>query len=390
MRVNQPAERQNFKIGLLFSATGPYRTVGQSMLNGALLAIQQFNDTSQSITLEPVVVDPGGDTMGYAKLSVALLRAGIRHVIGCYTSSSRKEVIPYFEKYDGLLWYPSHYEGFETTNNVIYTGAAPNQHIVPLIDHLMRAFGRRAFCVGSNYIWAWENIRILREVVIARGGSVSAERYLPVGDVELRQIVAAVLDERPNFIFSALIGDSGYAFIRELRKACESRGIDQPSTMPVASCDLSEPGLLEIGEGAMDGHISSRVYFSSLPGAANATFVADYARGFPDQPITSADAEASYIAGRLLGLALAEAGSDEIRAVKAAVAGRRLEAPQGEVWVDQETSHCFLTPRIGRSTRAGVFEVIMEERAPLRPDPYLVHTPPLNSSVARPALRVVC
>jgi len=113
------------------------------------------------IVLEPVVVNPSGDLARYRSLSLELLGSGIRHVVGCYTSSSRKEVIPCFEKFDGLLWYPSHYEGFESSDNVIYTGAAPNQHVLPLVDYLASRVGSRAFCVGSNYIWAWENNRNL-------------------------------------------------------------------------------------------------------------------------------------------------------------------------------------------------------------------------------------
>ena len=114
-------------------------------------------------------------------------KLGLVHVVGCYTSSSRKEVLPLFEKHDGLLWYPSHYEGFESSDNVVYTGAAPNQHIVPLAEHLLRHYGTSAYCLGSNYIWAWENNKIMREAVQSAGGTVLAERYVPVGETRLRR-----------------------------------------------------------------------------------------------------------------------------------------------------------------------------------------------------------
>ena len=141
---------QHFRIGVMFSTTGPYSIVARSMLNGALLAVAE--QPAANITIEPVVVNPGGDLASYAALSRELLHEGIRHVVGCYTSSSRKEVIPCFEKHDALLWYPSHYEGFESSNNVIYTGASPNQHVLPLVDHVLATIGSSAFCVGSNYI----------------------------------------------------------------------------------------------------------------------------------------------------------------------------------------------------------------------------------------------
>ncbi|HVI27046.1 transporter substrate-binding domain-containing protein [Hansschlegelia sp.] len=360
-----------FRIGLMFSSTGPYGSVAGPMLNGALLAVAEVNGAG-AIKLEPVVVNPEGDLSRYAALSSQLLSSGIRQVVGCYTSSSRKEVIPAFEKHDGMLWYPSHYEGFESSDNVVYTGAAPNQHILPLIDYLMSSYGDRAFCVGSNYIWAWENNRILREVVAARGGAVLAEPYLPVGETDFAKTIQAILAAQPSFVFSSLIGVSGYSFIRRLREACRDRGIDQPAVMPVASCNLNEPDLVDIGDGAMDGHISSSVYFSSLQTVESRTFVAAYAAAYPDRPWASADAEASYIAVKLLAAAMAEAGSDEIGAVRSALGRQRLAAPQGEVLVDAETMHLYLTPRIGRSRADASFDVIRQEPAPIRPDPYLV------------------
>ncbi|CAO3424626.1 transporter substrate-binding domain-containing protein [Azospirillum endophyticum] len=382
---------QTFRIGLMFSSTGPYSTVAGAMLNGAMLALRELEGAGGQPRFEPVIVNPGGDLAAYPRLGAELLGSGIRHVVGCYTSSSRKEVIPCFEKHDGLLWYPSHYEGFESSHNVVYTGAAPNQHILPLIDHLMAEFGHRAFCIGSNYIWAWENNRILREIVNARGGNVLDERYLPVGETELSPLVEALIAARPDFIFSSLIGNSAYAFFRQFRAACRARGIDQPRSMPVASCNLSEPELVEIGADAIDGHISSSVYFSTVKGAANERFVANYARNFPDRPQTSADAEASYIAVKLLTRAIAACGTDEVRTVKAAVSRLRLAAPQGEVWVDGETLHCHLTPRIGRSRHDGAFDVLMEETSPVAPDPYLVRSwLPITAWTAEaPALRRV-
>jgi branched-chain amino acid transport system substrate-binding protein len=209
----------------MFSTTGSYSVVARSMLNGALLAFREVEEAG-GISIQPVVVNPSGDLSRYRALSLELLGSGIRHVVGCYTSSSRKEVIPCFEKHDGLLWYPSHYEGFESSDNVIYTGAAPNQHVLPLVDYLASRIGSRAFCVGSNYIWAWENNPIFREALTACGGAVLAERYLSVGDTEFDQVITAILDARPNFVFNNLIGTSAYAFFRTFRAACRARGIN--------------------------------------------------------------------------------------------------------------------------------------------------------------------
>lgn len=383
----------SIRIGLLFSTSGPYRTIGRAMLNGALLALEQVNaDPAFPFTLEPVVRDPGGRNDRYAELARAMLAdQRLVHVVGCYTSSSRKEVLPFFEKYDGLLWYPSHYEGFESSENVIYTGAAPNQHIVPLADYLLGRFGRTAYLVGSNYIWAWENNKIMREAVQGAGGQVVVERYLPVGETDVSAIVGQVLDCRPSFVFNTLIGDSAYAFFRQIREAAAARGIDQPKLVPIASCSLAEPELIEIGADAADGHISSSVYFESIASATNAAFVREYRARFPDSGPTSADVESSYIAVQLLGRALRRAASTDMVPVRAAVLGTALDAPQGRVHIDRNNRHCYLTPRIGISNQAFGFDIIYAADGPVRPDPYLVWSERQVPAAAprHPQLRVV-
>lgn len=381
-----------YRLGLLFSSTGPYATIGQAMLNGALLAIEEVNARGGfPFTLAPVSADPQGLNSNYARLAKSMLiDEKLTHVIGCYTSSSRKEVLPYFEKYDGLLWYPSHYEGFESSENVVYTGASPNQHIVPLADFLLKRHGKRAYFVGSNYIWAWENNKIMREAVLAHDGGVLAERYVPVGDTDHDAIIRQILDYRPDFIFNTLIGDSAYAFFRALRAATRAAGIDQPRDMPVASCSLSEPELAEIGPDACDGHISSSVYFESIATQANAAFARAYRQRFPAQRATSADAEASYNTVHLLARAIQAAGGEDMAALRAVLSQIEFDAPQGRVRIDSDNRHSYLTPRIGVSNRDGGFDIIFEASQPTKPDPYLIWDDVRHDRQARSAsLRVV-
>lgn len=362
------------RVGLLFSTSGPYATIGRAMLNGALLAIDEVNaGEGFPFTFEPVTADPGGANSAYASLAKSMLMdEQLVHVVGCYTSSSRKEVLPYFEKYDGLLWYPSHYEGFESSENVVYTGASPNQHIIPLANFLLKQHGNVAYFIGSNYIWAWENNKIMREAVLGAGGTVLAERYVPVGETDHESVIAQIIDCRPDFIFNTLIGDSAYAFFRALRSEAKSAGISQPREMPIASCSLSEPELQEIGAEACDGHISSSVYFQSINTPANNAFTRTYLERFPDQTVTSADAESSYIAVHLLARALRRAGTEDMTAVRSALSHVALNAPQGRVHIDSDNRHCYLTPRIGVSNHDAGFDIIFEAAQPVKPDPYLV------------------
>lgn len=376
--------RIDVPLGLLFSNTGSYGTVAHTLLNGAKLACKEINaDPNASVMLKPLHIDPQSKLGNYAPAVQTMLDKGIRHICGCYTSSSRKEVIPLIEKRDALLWYPTHYEGFESTTNVIYTGAAPNHHISPLIDYLFTRFGQRAFCIGSNYIWGWESNRVLREGLQKRGGEVLAERYVPVGETDLNDIIEEILEMRPNFVFNALIGESSYSFFRAFRNACREKGIDQVAQYPVASCNLSEPELRAIGADGADGQISSSVYFSSLPGARNARFVRAYQAEFPEGPVASAEAEAAYVAIHMLAKSVAKAGTADVQAVCQAAAGQEFDAPQGKVTIDPDTLHASLTPRIGLSRSDYEFDLLFEASEPVKPDPYLVS----STMTYEPALR---
>lgn len=374
-------------IGVLFSRSGSYALLGEAMRAGALLAVEEVaDDPAFSFAFEVRDADPGGENARYSSATAEMLSAqDVEHVVGCYTSSSRKEILPLFEKHDALLWYPSHYEGFESSENVIYTGAAPNQHVAPLTRWMLSTGRRRAFLIGSNYIWAWENNRVLREALTATGGAVLGERYVPVGERDLGALVELILNQRPDFVFNTLIGDSAYEFLRLFRGVARVRGVDQPSEIPVASCSLAEPELARLGDAA-DGHISSSVYFSTVRTPANASFSAAWSTRWPALGLTSADSEASYVAVHLLARAIRKAGSSDFEAVRRAAGDVAFDAPQGAVSVDPENRHCWLRPRIGRSTAAGDFEILYESPTAVRPDPYLVW-----EQTARPAqpLRLV-
>lgn len=378
-------------LGLMFSQEGPYAAVGKTMFCGAQLAVSEIAcDPSYDFAFQVHTAEPGGRNDGYVAAAQTLLATpGLAHVVGCYTSSSRKEVLPVFEKLDAVLWYPSHYEGFETSENIVYTGAAPNQHVVPLTHYILSEGGRRAFMVGSNYIWAWENNRIMRDILGRNGGQVLGERYLPIDEVDMVEIVELILRHRPDFVFSTLIGESAYSFFRCLRAKCIETGIDQPRDLPVLSCSLAEFELPLIGD-ACDGHVSSSVYFSSVKTEANDRFLNAWSRQYPGAGKTSADAEASYIAVHMLARAIQLAGTSVPASVLQVLNHVEFEVPQGLVRIDAENRHAFLWPRIGRSLPDGTFEILHSSNKLVRPDPYLVWEPlALSSLSGEKMLRVV-
>lgn len=358
-------------VGLLFSTTGSYEVVSRAMLRGAKLALQEVNQSdAYEFCLEAQHRDPMGDVQRYSALAEELLSdRNLKHVIGCYTSSSRKEIIPAFEKHDALLWYPSHYEGFETCDNVIYTGAAPNHHIVPLMKYVLNKVGHNIYCVGSNYVWAWENNRIVRELSQVARGTVLAERYLQVNDRGVSRIVNEIRELKPEFVFNSLIGESSYAFYREF-SAEKKRNTDLWDTV-VGSCSLCEPELEKIGRRGCSGHISSSVYFSSIPGKENEGFLVNYRRLYGLNSLTSADAEASYITVHLLAKAISCAKTSDLDAVRAALHDIEMDAPQGRVRIDSSNNHCYLTPRLGISNETYTFDIVYASKDPVAPDPYL-------------------
>lgn len=383
--------KRTIPLGLMFSKAGPYAAVGEAMFRGAQLAVSEIAaDAGYDFAFDVQKVEPAGRNEGYVAAAQALLAIpGLSHVVGCYTSSSRKEVLPVFEKMDAVLWYPSHYEGFETSENIVYTGAAPNQHVVPLTHYILSEGGKRAFMVGSNYIWAWENNRIMREILGRNGGQVLGERYLPIDETDMGEIVELILRHRPDFIFSTLIGDSAYGFVRCLRGKCVEAGVDQPRELPVLSCSLAEFELPLIGD-ACDGHISSSVYFSSVKTEANSQFIAAWARQYGRDSQTSADAEASYVAVHMLARSIRTAGTADPVAVLDALGAVEFDAPQGPVRIDPDNRHCYLWPRIGRSRADGTFEILHSSNKMVRPDPYLVWEPvSLAPEAGAKMLRVV-
>lgn len=366
--------KKTVRIGVLASTTGPYAAVGITTWYGVMLAIDELRSRNTNIEFDITCCDPQGDNDQYFQQTRDMLQSGIRHVIGCYTSSSRKIILPLFEKYEALLWYPAHYEGFESTDHAIYTGTAPNHHIYPMIEFMTSNFGHSAYCIGSDYIWAWESNRVFKDEFTRMGGTVLGERYQPVGGTSMSAVIDEIFALEPTFILNTLIGKSSYHFFREFRARCIARGIEQTQKYPIASCNLSEADLDGIGTQAMDGHYSSSVYFSSVDSVENKRFVEAYHRKFPEAPLPPVEVEAAYIATHLLAAALEKADADDLPAVREAVCQLRFQAPQGLVYLDPVNFHSYLTPRIGLSKSNGEFQIVAQANAPVRPDPYLVNS----------------
>jgi urea transport system substrate-binding protein len=361
--------KPSIPLGLVFSRSGPYAMMGREMEKSALMAVDEVNQSKEfDFTLAPHLRDPGGRVAAYHTACDDLIRAHqVEHIVGCYTSASRKQVIPIVERTERLLWHPARYEGFESSDNVIYVGAAPNHTVVPLVRHMLENISSDVFCAGSNYVWTWETNRVLREIVTSAGGRILAERLLELGETAVDHIVKEIVDRRPPAIFNTLVGESSYAFMRALHQASARAGL----SLPVLSCSLCEPELKLIGSAASVGCITSSAYFESIEGPENRAFVARWKSRHGTDSHVSVDSQSTYVCVMLLARAIRRAGSSDVAAIRRAAANHRYDSPQGPIWVDPDNNHCFLTPRLARSVPGCEFKIFWEADAPERPDPYL-------------------
>ena len=358
-------------IGVLFSASGPYGAISQEGLAGTMLAIDEINaGGSHGFVLDPHIRDPQGLTENYAALAADIVgSSGARHIVGCTTSWSRKEVIPLLEKSNTMLWYPCPYEGFEAHEQVVYLGACPNQHVLPLLAFALPRFGADGYLVRSNYIWGWETNRIARDAMEAAGGHVAGERYVPLGDTDVGRIIEEIRAKRPAFVLNTLIGPSSYAFLEAYAALAAEYPDFDPAMRPVLSCNFSERELAQVGQAAV-GQYAVSPYFQSLDTAENRQFLAVLGRHAPQTRHVSAFFAQAYAAVHLLAAGLSAAGTDDTRAVLGATSGRVITAPFGAVEIEPANNHAVLTPRIARAASAG-FEIVADAGLAIRPDPYL-------------------
>ena len=366
-------KRETVPISILYSTTGAYAELGREALDGAMAAVSEINvATDCPFRLEPKIADPGGRAERYALLADAAIRQqGCRHVIGTITSWSRKDVLPVVERHGAMLWYGFPYEGYEASDSAIYLGACPNQHLLPLFEHVLVRYGRNPLIVGSNYIWGWEISRIARELTEAAGGEIVADRFVPLGSVEVDHLTAEISERKPDFILSNLVGASASQFLASYDTL---RG-RLPSPPPVVACNLSEIDLSGLAPSARAGHISCLPYFHGLDSDENRRFKARMAlRHGSDRRLTNSFVGA-YTSVSILAQAIADAATDAPDAIRRVVTSRHFDTPMGSVAIDQRTHHAALRPHIGLSNAEGEFSILHSAPAPVDADPYLVHTP---------------
>lgn len=367
------SQTEPIKVGILYSETGVTSAIESSQLLGTIFAIEEINQSGgiNGREIVPVRYDPQSDPARYRALAEHLVSIdNVKVIFGCYMSSTRKAVIPVVERWNRILFYATLYEGFEFSNNLIYTGAAPNQNSVQLADFMMSAFGARVYLVGSDYIYPYESNRTMTDLVMQRqGGETMGRRYVPLDATErdFTGIVADIKEQQPDFIFSTVVGDSTQYFYRAYAEA----GLD-PKKIPIASLTTCEVEVAQMGAAVAVGHFTSSPYFQSIDSPTNHACLAKFRARFGELAEPNASWEAAYFQLHLFANAMRAAGSDDIDALMPELLGAEFLAPQGRVRVEPTNHHTCLYPRIGRVNAKGQFTIVRESTRAVAPDPYLV------------------
>jgi urea transport system substrate-binding protein len=356
------------KIGVLHSLTGSMAVSEKPLVDALRLAVEEINAQGGLLDrrLEMVVADGKSEPTVFAAEAERLIeQEQVSVLLGCWTSSCRKAVKTVVEKHRHLLFYPLQYEGMEQSPNIIYTGAVPNQQIIPAVNWALQKLGKRVYLVGSDYVFPRMANTIIKDLLSTQDAVLTGERYLPLGDRVMDELVADIAKQHPDVVLNTLNGDSNSAFFRALGKADITA-----DKIPVLSFSIAEVELAAKDAPLMAGHYAAWNYFQSIPSPQNQAFIQRFRSRFGGQAVIDDPMEASYIGLQLWAQAVREAGSAEPALVQSAILRQTLFAPEGPVAVDPVTQHLWKTPRIGKARHDGQFDIIWDAGRPLEPVPF--------------------
>ena len=371
------------KIGILHSLSGTMAISETVLKNVALMQIDAINNEGGILgrKVEAVIVDPASNWPLFAEKARELLsQEKVAAVFGCWTSVSRKSVLPVFEELNGLLFYPVQYEGEEMSRNIFYTGAAPNQQAIPAVEYLMSEEGggyKRFFLLGTDYVYPRTTNKILRGFLHSKGVADSdiQEVYTPFGHSDYQTIVNDIKRFAAGgkaAVISTINGDSNVPFYKELGNA----GVKAIDT-PVVAFSVGEEELRGIDTKPLVGHLAAWNYFMSVDNPANSAFKkqwADYAAAqkLPgaDKPLTNDPMEATVVGLKMWKAAVEKAGKTDVDAVRAAMIGQKVTAPDGFEVEMGSNHHLYKPVMVGEIRPDGQFDIVWQTEKPVRAQPW--------------------
>ncbi|MGV2908743.1 urea ABC transporter substrate-binding protein [Achromobacter sp. AGC25] len=357
-------------VGQLHSATGTMAISETGSIQSERLAIEQINAMGGILGRKIKIIQEDGasDWPTFAEKARKLLVSDkVATVFGCWTSASRKAVLPVFEKENGLLYYPTFYEGLEQSKNVFYTGQEATQQILSSLDWLSREKKARSFyLIGSDYIWPRTSNKIARKhIENVLKGEVVGEEYYPLGHTQFGSLINKIKLKKPDVVFAVVVGGSNVSFYKQLKAAGVTSGKQKLLTISV-----TEDELLGIGGENAEGFWSCMKYFQSLDNANNKKFVEAFKAKYGANAVIGDVTQAAYLGPWLWKMAVEKAGSFDVDKVVAASAGLEFkEAPEGYVKIDPN-HHLWSKTRIGQIRKDGQVDVIFETPELIKPDPF--------------------
>lgn len=369
------------KVGVLFSLTGALSVPEE---DSALVLQYAFDEINKNggvagVPVQPVIIDAKSDFNVYSeKAKELIMREKVIALFACYTSASRKAILPTVMQRNHLLYYPTCYEGAECTQNTICTGPLANQHSQDLIPFMVENFGKRAFFVGSNYVWPKESNKNAKIYLEKAGGELLGEEYVPLGSSEFGPVLGKIRDAKPDFIFSTVVGASDIALHKQFRQ--EGFKVDR---MPIASLTTGEIETRAMGPEFGAGHFLSAPYFQSLDNPANHRFVEGFLSSkYGKNGCTHYNMEETYLSAYAFKAgfekAAAAAGFENVtpRAIRDHSGGLRIGddiSPEGLVWIDENNFNTWLKPKIGQCQGDGTFRIIRAAEQHVAPDPFSIY-----------------
>ena len=356
------------KVGLLHSLSGTMAISEVPVMEAEKLAIEEINASGGVLGKQIEIIEEDGlsDPRIFAeKARMLLTTKNVATIFGCWTSASRKAVIPIMEHENALLWYPVQYEGMENTKNVVYTGSTLNQQIIPAIDYLLKNGRKRMFLVGSDYIFPHTANKIIKAQLNAMGGECVGEEYTPLGYTDYAGLIERIKTIHPDVIINTLNGDTNVHFFRQLREA----GITAED-IPVMSFSIAEVEVQYIGAENTAGHYTAWSYYETLDNPENKSFISAYKRAYGNARLTDDPIAAGYTAVYLWKTAVERANSFDTEAVRRTLSEIMLRTPEGEIKLDRDNLHIYRKLHIGRIRADGLMDIV-ETISPIRPDPYL-------------------
>ncbi len=378
------AAEGTIKVGILHSLSGTMAISETVLKDVALMTIDEINAKGGVLgkKLEPVIVDPASNWPLFAEKAKQLISQDkVAVMFGCWTSVSRKSVLPVVEELNSLLFYPVQYEGEELSKNVFYTGAAPNQQAIPAVEYLMSKDGggaKRFVLLGTDYVYPRTTNKILRAFLKSKGVKDSDidEKYTPFGHSDYQTIVADIKKFSAGgktAVISTINGDSNVPFYKELG----NQGL-KATDVPVVAFSVGEEELRGVDTKPLVGHLAAWNYFMSLKNPTNDAFKkqwAEYAKAkkLPgaDKPLTNDPMEATYIGIHMWKQAVEKAKSTDTDKVIAAMAGQTFAAPGGmKSTMDMKNHHLHKPVFIGEVKGDGQFNVVWKTPAPIPAKPW--------------------